>query len=109
MINPRSIFVISCLSIMVTAMIFSIRADIIGAVSGEYHLNNEMIGLTISSVFWGFTLGIIACAAIVDWIGLKSLHIASGVGYLLGIAMPPVATRSKPTAYWAHQAQRCCT
>ena len=46
-----------------------------------------MIGLTISSVFWGFTLGIIFCALIVDWVGMKYVHIVSGLGYLLGITL----------------------
>jgi MFS family permease len=68
-------------------MIFSIRADVLQSISADYLLSNAMIGLTISSVFWGFTLGIILCALIVDWVGMKCLHILSGLGYLPGIAL----------------------
>lgn len=87
MIHPTRLFVTSCLSMLVTSMIFSIRADILGPVSHEYLLSNEMIGLTMSSVFWGFTLGIIVCAMLVDLVGMKTLHVLSGVGYLGGIAL----------------------
>lgn len=68
-------------------MILSIRADVLQSISDDYLLSDSMIGLTISLVFWGFTLGIILCALIVDWVGMKCLHILSGLGYLLGIAL----------------------
>lgn len=87
MIQANKLFFASCLSLLVTSMIFSIRADVLHSIGDDYQLSNAMIGLTISSVFWGFTLGIIACALIVDWIGMKCLHIVSGLGYLLGIAL----------------------
>ncbi|MDQ7988334.1 MAG: MFS transporter [Candidatus Dactylopiibacterium sp.] len=86
--NPsQRLFAASCLSIMVTAMIFSIRADILQPVAQQYHLSNALIGLTMSSVFWGFTLGIFVSGLIVDLIGMKPLHILSGLGYLVGIGM----------------------
>lgn len=87
MIHPSRLFVTSCLSMLVTSMIFSVRADILGPVSGEYLLSNEMIGLTMSSVFWGFTLGIIVCATLVDLVGMKRLHVLSGIGYIAGILL----------------------
>lgn len=87
MIQTNKLFFASCLSLLVTSMIFSIRADILQSISADYLLSDTMIGLTISSVFWGFTLGVIFCALIVDWVGMKCLHIASGLGYLLGITL----------------------
>ncbi|PKA72809.1 fucose permease [Pseudomonas baetica] len=87
MIQANKLFFASCLSLLVTSMIFSIRADVLQSISADYLLSNAMIGLTISSVFWGFTLGIISCALIVDWVGMKCLHIVSGLGYLLGITL----------------------
>lgn len=87
MIQANKLFFASCLSLLVTSMIFSIRADVLQSISADYLLSNAMIGLTISSVFWGFTLGIIFCALLVDWVGMKCLHIVSGLGYLLGIAL----------------------
>ena len=44
----QRLFVASCLSIMVTSMIFSIRADILQPVAADYGLNNALIGLTMS-------------------------------------------------------------
>ncbi|MFG0500418.1 MFS transporter [Pseudomonas sp. YQ_13] len=95
MIQANKLFFASCLSLLVTSMIFSIRADVLQSIGDDYHLSNAMIGLTISSVFWGFTLGIIACALIVDWVGMKYLHIVSGLGYLMGIAMILLAPASR--------------
>ena len=95
----QRLFVASCLSIMVTSMIFSIRADILQPVAADYGLNNALIGLTMSSVFWGFTLGILVCGLIVDVVGMKRLHLLSGAGYLGGIALillAPVPAAANP-------------
>nr|BFD42040.1 hypothetical protein FFPRI1PSEUD_35390 [Pseudomonas sp. FFPRI_1] len=99
MIQANKLFFASCLSLLVTSMIFSIRADVVQSISSDYLLSNAVIGLTISSVFWGFTLGIIVCALIVDYVGMKRLHILSGLGYLLGIALillAPANTSGQP-------------
>lgn len=97
--TTQRLFVASCLSIMVTSMIFSIRADIMQPVAADYGLNNALIGLTMSSVFWGFTLGILVCGLIVDVVGMKRLHLLSGAGYLGGIALillAPVPAAANP-------------
>jgi MFS family permease len=87
MTNERALFAASCISMLTTSMIFSVRADIVSPVAQQFFLTNEMVGWTISSVFWGFTLGIIVCALVVDIIGMKVLHIVSGLGYIIGIAL----------------------
>ncbi|WP_428718891.1 MFS transporter [Undibacterium curvum] len=83
----NQLFVASCLSMLTTAMIFSVRADILGPVANQFHLSNEMVGWIVGSVFWGFTLGIFICGLIVDSFGMKRLHVLSGVLYILGILM----------------------
>src|SRR6185503_2239239 len=85
--NKTALFVASCISMLTTSMIFAIRADIVVPMAKEFSLSNELVGWTMSSVFWGFTLGIIVCALLVDLVGMKLLHVLSGVGYIGGIAL----------------------
>ncbi|OZI32671.1 MFS transporter [Bordetella genomosp. 1] len=87
MTSSHRLFIASCLSIMTTSMMFSIRADVLQPVADAYHLSNAMIGMTMSSAFWGFTLGIIASGLIVDLVGMKRLHVFSAAAYLAGIAL----------------------
>lgn len=99
-IDSRKLFAASCISLMVTSMLFSIRADVLHAIGLDLRLSNELVGLTISSAFWGFTLGMIFCAITVDFIGMKKLHILSGGGYILGISLilfPTINTTNEET------------
>ncbi len=77
-------------------MFFVVRADIMDAVGSAFHMSHEIVGWTVSSVFWGFTLGIIACALVVDLLGMKFLHILSAVGYIVGIGL--ILAAPKPAA-----------
>jgi MFS family permease len=87
MIDRTVLFIGSCISLLTTSMIFAVRADIVVPISTQFFLTNELVGWTMSSVFWGFTLGIIVCALVVDVVGMKILHILSALGYLVGIAL----------------------
>jgi len=50
--NQRRLFVASCLSLVVTAMIFVIRGAITDEVKGIFGLTNEQYGLVSSMAFF---------------------------------------------------------
>jgi MFS family permease len=91
--NKRRLFIVSCLSLVTTSMSFAIRGDVANAMSAAFHITNEQIGLVFSPAFWAFAVAIVASGALVDWIGMKRLHVLSGTGYLAGVLLVVLAPR----------------
>lgn len=81
------LFAASCISLLTTSMIFAIRGDIQTALSADFHLSGEQMGLIWGPAFWGFTISIFICGAIVDIVGMKRMHVLSSIGFLAGVGM----------------------
>jgi MFS family permease len=94
--NNRRLFVASCLSLLTTSMMFSIRGDIADALTTDFHLTKEQMGAILSPAFWGFTLSIIIGGSLVDWLGMRNLLLGSSIGYVISIVVILFAPR--PTA-----------
>jgi MFS family permease len=90
------LFFASCLALITTSMVFSIRGDILDALGADFHLNNEQMGLVLSPAFWGFTLSIIIGGSLVDFLGMKRLLVLSSVLYIGAVLAIVFAPR--PTA-----------
>jgi MFS family permease len=80
--NTRRIFVASCLALLTTSMVFSIRGDIVDALTVDFHITKEQMGAILSPAFWGFTLSIIIGGSLVDWLGMRNLLLTSSLGYV---------------------------
>lgn len=91
--EKSKLFVASCISLVTTAMVFAIRGDIANDMAAAFHLTNEQLGLIFSPAFWCFTIAIFISGALVDTIGMRTLHILSAIGYFVGIALVVFATR----------------
>lgn len=85
--NKQRLFVASCISLVTTSMVFSIRGDVEGAMSAAFFLTKEQMGLIWGPALWGFTIAIFICGAVVDLLGMRLLHILSALGYLVGVTM----------------------
>ena len=85
--DRQKLFVTSCVSLVTTSMVFAIRGDVAPAMSQAFRLTNEQMGLIFSPAFWAFTIAIFASGALVDLVGMRSLHVLSAVGYLVGIGL----------------------
>jgi MFS family permease len=88
------LFVASCISIGTAAMVFAIRGDIAGALSGTFHITNEQMGVIFSPAFYAFALAILCSGALVDIVGMRTIHALSGAGFIAGtglilLAPPP--------------------
>jgi MFS family permease len=79
------LFVASCISLLTTSMIFAIRGDISAALSADFHLSSEQMGLIWGPAFLGFTFSIFVCGVAVDFLGMKTMHALSSVGFLIGL------------------------
>jgi len=74
-------------------MVFSIRGDILDALSADFHLNKQQTGLILSPAFWGFTISILIGGSLVDFFGMRRLLAISGWGYILATAAILLAPR----------------
>lgn len=91
--NKSKLFIASSVSLVTTAMVFAIRGDVADAMGSEFHLTREQLGLIFSPAFWCFTIAIFLSGALVDVIGMRTLHIVSALGYFAGIALITLAPR----------------
>lgn len=57
--NARRLFLGSCVALVVTAMSFAIRGDIMGDFEREFSLTKTEIGWISGAAFWGFGLSIL--------------------------------------------------
>ena len=85
--NRSKLFVASCVSLVTTAMVFAIRGDVADSMAAAFHLTKEQLGLIFSPAFWCFTVAIFVSGAIVDWVGMRTLHILSALGYFAGVGL----------------------
>jgi MFS family permease len=91
--NTRRLFVASCLALLTTSMVFSIRGDIVDALTLDFHITKEQMGAILSPAFWGFTLSIIIGGSLVDWLGMRNLLLTSSLGYVAGVLVIIFAPR----------------
>ena len=52
-INKNRLFLASCISLVVTAMTFAIRAGILGQLGTDFGLSDIQLGFVNSMAFWG--------------------------------------------------------
>src|SRR3982751_3889588 len=98
--NKQRLFVASCVSLVTTSIVFAIRGDVAGPMRTAFQITNEQMGLIFSPAFWAFTIAIFISGALVDLVGMRSLHVLSAIGYFLGIGLVLLAPH--PTAPVGH-------
>src|SRR3954466_16031840 len=91
--NKRALFLVSSISLVTTSMSFALRGDVANAISAAFHITNEQLGLVFSPAFWAFAVGIVTSGVLVDLVGMKRLHVLSGVGYIAAVLMVVFAPR----------------
>ena len=57
-VDRRRLFLTSCVALITTAMVFSIRTDILDRLGADFHLTKRQTGELLSPAFLGFTLSI---------------------------------------------------
>src|SRR3712207_1517141 len=75
--NPSRLFTLSCISLVASAMVFSIRANILGDLGTQFAMKAETIGLAAGASFIGLAFSIFIGSALLDSLGM---------GRVLGLA-----------------------
>jgi len=90
--NQRRLFIASCLSLVVTAMIFVIRGDIAPQVEGAYALSHEQYAFVSTMAFFGFAASILVASPLLDTLGMRNLlylALALHIGGILAFIFAP--------------------
>ncbi len=88
---PR-FFLASCIALIVTAMSFAIRGEILGVWTLEFGLTNAEAGLITGAAFWGFLLSMIIGGPLCDVLGIGRLVALALIGHVAGALLTIFAT-----------------
>ncbi len=83
--NQRRLFIASCLSLVVTAMIFVIRGDIAPQVEGAFQLTHEQYAFVSTMAFFGFAASILVASPMLDALGMRNLLYLAAALHIGGV------------------------
>ncbi|MCL3779658.1 MFS transporter [Prolixibacteraceae bacterium JC049] len=84
-INSKKLFILSCVSLIVTSMSFALRARIEPVFISDFALSKTDIGIAFGPAFYGFTLAMIILGPLVDLWGMKRVLWIAFFCHLIGI------------------------
>lgn len=84
-IDTKRIYRASCVALVVTALTFAIRANLLGVLGEEFELTAMQIGNVAAAAFWGFTGAMVLGGVLCDWIGMGRLFLLAFLGHAVGI------------------------
>ncbi len=86
-INRNRLFLLSCLSLIVTAMTFGIRAGILSQLSDEFALTDGQLGWVNGMAFLGFPLAMVLFGFLYNKLGPRLIMILAFAGHILGLVL----------------------
>lgn len=90
-INRDRLFWLSCISLIVTAMTFGIRAGILTQLSEEFALSDTQLGWVNSMAFLGFPLAMVVFGFLYNKLGPRLIMILAFAGHILGLVLTILA------------------
>ena len=86
-INRNRLFWLSCISLIVTAMTFAIRAGILTQLSEQFALSDTQLGWVNGMAFLGFPLAMVLFGFLYNALGPRLIMILAFVGHVLGLVL----------------------
>ena len=86
-ISKNKLFTASCISLIVTAMTFAIRAGILTDLGIQFNLNDTQLGYVNSLAFFGFPVATVFGGLLYNVLGARKLMIIAFVSHVLGLVM----------------------
>jgi fucose permease len=90
-VNPPRIFTLCCISLIVTAMTFAIRAGILGQLGAQFSLSDTELGWINAMAFWGFPTATIFGGVLYNLMGAKRLITLAFVCHVAGLVLTILA------------------
>ncbi|NQZ43070.1 MAG: MFS transporter [Flavobacteriaceae bacterium] len=95
-INKKRLFLASCISLIVTAMTFAIRAGIMNELNVDFGFTDSQLGWMNAMAFYGFPVSMIVGGLIYPKIGPKPILWVAFICHLLGLVMTILANGFVP-------------
>jgi MFS family permease len=99
--NPRRLFVASCIALVASAFSFVTRGDILPALGFTFNLNQESRGAISGAAFYGMAISMFVGAPICDALGLKRMlglaFLCHIVGSTLTVGSPYLVPQGSST------------
>lgn len=86
-INANRLFWMCCISLIVTAMTFAIRAGILGQLNTELGLTDTQLGWVNGMAFLGFPIAMVVFGLLYNYLGPRLIMILAFIGHLLGLVL----------------------
>ena len=86
-IRKDRLFVAACISLVVTAMTFAIRAGILNQLGADFQLNDTQLGWVNSMAFLGFPIATIIGGLLYNQLGARKLMIVAFASHILGLLL----------------------
>jgi MFS family permease len=83
--NPRRLFVASCLALVTSAFSFQIRQDISDPLGTAFSLTKEQVGGVMGAAFLGMAIAMLVFAGLCDVLGMGRVLFLAWVCHLVGI------------------------
>ena len=90
-IHKERLFLASCIALIVTAMSFAIRGDIMGDFETVFDLTKTNVGWIAGAAFWGFGLSIFIGGPMCDLLGMANIMRLAAAGHIAGTILTIVA------------------
>lgn len=85
--HQRQLFIASCLALVTTAMVFSVRAAVLDDLGAHFHVNKEAVGIFAGKAFLGFAAAIFLGGPLCDAVGMRTLLALACLLHLSGILL----------------------
>ncbi|HVA48381.1 MAG TPA: MFS transporter [Pirellulales bacterium] len=95
--NPRTLFVASCIALITSAFTFIIRGDILPDLGVAFGQSKEDLGWIASGAFWGMAASMLLGAPLCDLLGMKRILFLAFSCHMLGV----LGTIFAPHGDWA--------
>ena len=83
--NPRILFIASCIALVTSAFTFSVRGEILQDMGNAYQLTQEQKGSLEGAVFLGMAFSMVVGGFICDLLGMKRIMLIAFLCHLVGV------------------------
>jgi MFS family permease len=85
--NPNRLFLLSVMSLIAAAWVFSLRAAIMTDIGGAFSLTSAQVGTIAGSAFLGFAISIFIGSPLCDYLGMGRLLALAAVFHVAGVLL----------------------
>src|SRR5690606_35015359 len=86
-VNKNKLFLAACVSLIVTAMTFAIRAGILTQLGTDFDISAEKLGWINGMAFLGFPIAMVIGGLLYNSLGAKKLMTVAFISHLLGLVL----------------------